>query len=496
MNFDAIIVGSGAGGAAAAYYLVQSGKRVLLLERGPELPRDGSTLDVEQVFARHAFVETERWTDAQGREIVPEERSNLGGKTRWYGAALLRFGRDEFAADPEHQCLPWPIAADELTPFYEAAEQLLGVRTFPVEADLARIAGHLAGPWRGWEVQPLPLGLSASILDHPDEAKHFDGFASPRGLKADGQSAFLERVRRHPNLVIATGRTVTDVLASDSDPARVVGVVCDDGTVHRARHVLLGAGALHSPRLLQSYFERTGLARRLPCFRHIGRNYKSHVLTAVLAFSPRRKTDVLRKTALFLHDDFPRSSVQPLGWFDGEFFSAIAPSWLPGPVARFLGPRLYGFFLQTEDGSHPDNRVVAHPHGIGRPRLDYDLARIPRSRDEHRRLVARFNRDLLAMGLMPMSQSIPITGTAHACGTLVAGNDPRESVIAADGRVHGMDNLYVVDGSALPRSSRVNPALTIYAWSLRVASGLVQRIEQERTRNEQFPARAGHPVWA
>ena len=496
MHFDAIIVGSGAGGSAAAYYLVQSGRRVLLLERGPELPRDGSTLDVEQVFTHHAFIETEIWVDAQGHEIVLEERSNLGGKTRWYGAALLRFGREEFAGDPEHRYLPWPIAADELTPFYEAAEQLLGVRTFPMEPELARIAERLAGPWRGWDMRPLPLGLAPTILDYPEEAKHFDGFASPRGLKADGQSAFLERVRRHPNLAIATGRTVTDLLASDADPRQLSGVVCDDGTVHRAHHVLLAGGALHSPRLLQSYFERTGLAGTMPSAGLVGRNYKSHVLTAVLAVSPRRKSDLLRKTALFLHDDFPHSSVQPLGWFDGELFSAIAPSWLPKPVAHLVGPRLYGFFLQTEDGSHPDNRVVAHAQGIGRSRLDYDLARLPRAREEHRRLVARFNRDLLAAGLVPLSQPIPVTGTAHACGTLVAGHDPAASVVGGDGRVHGIDNLYVVDGSALPRSSRVNPALTIYAWSLRVASGLVQRMEQERSLNEHPPARAGHPVWA
>jgi choline dehydrogenase-like flavoprotein len=47
--------------------------------------------------------------------------------------------------------------------------------------------------------------------------------------------------------------------------------------------------------------------------------------------------------------------------------------------------------------------------------------------------------------------------------------------VDAEGRVHGLDNLYVVDGSVLPRSSRVNPALTIYAWGLRVASKLVSR---------------------
>jgi choline dehydrogenase-like flavoprotein len=48
-------------------------------------------------------------------------------------------------------------------------------------------------------------------------------------------------------------------------------------------------------------------------------------------------------------------------------------------------------------------------------------------------------------------------------------------VVGADGRVHGLENLYVVDGSVLPRSSRVNPSLSIYAWALRVADGLSGR---------------------
>jgi len=39
-----------------------------------------------------------------------------------------------------------------------------------------------------------------------------------------------------------------------------------------------------------------------------------------------------------------------------------------------------------------------------------------------------------------------------------------------------MKSLYVVDGSILPRSSRVNPSLTIYAWALRVASELAARL--------------------
>ena len=104
--------------------------------------------------------------------------------------------------------------------------------------------------------------------------------------------------------------------------------------------------------------------------------------------------------------------------------------------------------------------------------LDYDLGRLPAARDEHRALVGTLRRQLLGMGYLAFSQAIPLTGPAQACGTLIAGHSPRNAVVDTDGRVHGMDNLFVVDGSVLPRSSRVNPALTIYAWALRVAQGL------------------------
>jgi len=71
---------------------------------------------------------------------------------------------------------------------------------------------------------------------------------------------------------------------------------------------------------------------------------------------------------------------------------------------------------------------------------------------------------------------VPLAGTAHACGTLVAGEDPARSVVDRNGKVHGLDNLYVADGSILPRSSRVNPALTIYAWALRTADHLAGKM--------------------
>ena len=473
-HYDAIIIGSGAGGSAAVYALARAGQRVLLLEKGRELPRDGSTLDVDQVIRQGKFKSRERWLDKNGQAFEPEEYFNLGGKTKWYGAALARFEPREFEAEPAHQCLPWPMAYQDLAPYYERAEELLGVHRFEPEPDLRAIVGKLTRNGAGWDARPLALALDPRIVEYPEEAAHFDAFASVKNLKADGQHALLERVQHLSNLTILTGQAVRDFVADPDRPERLVGVRAENGREFQADTVLLAAGALHSPRLLQSYLETTGLSERLPCAGAVGRNYKCHLLSATLAFSATPKTDLLRKTLLLLNERFPHSSIQPLG-FDGELLSTLIPGFVPRGFARALGHRAYGFFLQTEDGSDPANRVIAKTNGAQYPQLDYDPARLPAALAEHRRLVRDFGRSLLKIGLPAAARSIPLAGTAHACGTLVTGHDPCASVVDADGKVHGLDNLYVVDGSVLPRSSRVNPSLTIYAWALRVAERLQQR---------------------
>src|SRR5438067_11586873 len=67
-QYDAIVVGSGAGGAAAAYRLVSGGMRVLLLEKGGYLPKDGSTLDVRRVVHDGEYFSREPWLDGQGKD--------------------------------------------------------------------------------------------------------------------------------------------------------------------------------------------------------------------------------------------------------------------------------------------------------------------------------------------------------------------------------------------------------------------------------------------
>jgi choline dehydrogenase-like flavoprotein len=82
----------------------------------------------------------------------------------------------------------------------------------------------------------------------------------------------------------------------------------------------------------------------------------------------------------------------------------------------------------------------------------------------------------LRAGLPGVDRYLGLAGSAHALGSMVTGTDPQASVVDPDGKVHGMANLYVGDGSVLPRSSRVNPALTIYAWGLRLGEHLAAQL--------------------
>jgi choline dehydrogenase-like flavoprotein len=273
-----------------------------------------------------------------------------------------------------------------------------------------------------------------------------------------------------------------------------MGVRLADGRELLAPRVFLAAGALQSPRLLARYVDDAGLAHQLQAARHIGRHLKLHLLTAMVALTATRKTDLIRKTAVLTNERFAHSSVQPLG-FDGELIGTLIPKAVPAALRSGIGRRAYGFFLQTEDGSDENNRVFDSPSSGGMPSLpvlDYDEARLPAAAREHRRFTRAFQFALAKAGLLAATRRIGLNGTAHACGTLRAGHDASDSVVDAAGRVHGMHGLYVVDGSILPRSSRVNPSLTIYAWGLRIGDLVAQEFMSER----KWSAHAGEVAHA
>jgi choline dehydrogenase-like flavoprotein len=475
-RYDVIIVGSGAGGAAAAYKLARAGQSVLMLEKGKHLPRDGSTLDTRQVFKEGRFKNHEQWSDGHGGHLMPDEHYNVGGKTKWYGAALLRFSAHEFEADPEHQCLAWPFGLAELEPYYDEAERLMHVNHFANEPELQRLIDKIvrngSGGGSGWRAEALPLGLKPEILNDAEEAKHFDGYASVAGYKADAERNLIDALTPLPNFTLLTRKKVIALLYAPGEPELIQGVVCRDGSYYEAERVILAAGAMTSPRILQDHLAVSGLGATLPSAAMIGANFKLHLNSALVAFSPFSQHDVLRKTAIFFNERHPHTTVQCLGWLDGEILATQLPGAVPKFVTNAIGARAFGFFVTTEDGSHPGNRIITGGGDGGIPTADYSLERLPPAQAEHQAAVADFTRRLLHAGLAGVDRYLGLAGSAHALGSMVTGTDPQTSVVDPDGKVHGMQGLYVGDGGVLARSSRVNPALTIYAWGLRLGDHL------------------------
>jgi choline dehydrogenase-like flavoprotein len=472
--YDVIVIGSGAGGAATAFRLAKAGRRVLVLEKGDHLPRDGSTLDVKQVFKEGRFKNQDLWVDGRNQMFVPGEYYNVGGKTKWYGAALLRFSAHEFEADAAHQCLAWPFGYEELAPYYDEAEGLLHVNRFENEPELQALLDRIVRGDDAWRPEALPLGLKREILEDPREAKHFDGFASACGYKSDAEWNLLDLVADEPGFTLVTDKEAMSFLHADGDPLTITGVSCTDGTGYRARTVVLAAGAMTSPRIFQDYLAESGLAGSLACAGNVGANFKMHINSALLGFSPFQHHDLLRKTAIIYNERFPHSTVQCLGWLDGEILGTQLPAAVPKFVTNALGARALGFFVTTEDGSHPDNRIVSCG-GVAAPLMDYDLERLPPADAEHKALTHAFTARLAHAGMAGVSRYVGLAGTAHALGSMVTGTDPQKSVVDPHGKVHGMAGLYVGDGSVLARSSRVNPALTIYAWGLRLGDHLARQ---------------------
>jgi choline dehydrogenase-like flavoprotein len=173
----------------------------------------------------------------------------------------------------------------------------------------------------------------------------------------------------------------------------------------------------------------------------------------------------------------PLGHIQLLGNVKKEMLAAEAPIYAPGFALDFIAKHAVGWWLTSEDLPDPDNRIRLSPSG--QIIVDYT----PNNLEAHERLLKKHQEILSHLGthshVFPnkvyLSQQIPIAGCAHQTGTLRFGKDPQSSVLDLHCKMHGIDNLYVVDGSFFPSIGAVNPTLTIIANALRVADIIQSR---------------------
>ena len=161
----------------------------------------------------------------------------------------------------------------------------------------------------------------------------------------------------------------------------------------------------------------------------------------------------------------PLGHISMLGKLDGNALKAGAPGFVPLALLDCMARHSFDFWLTSEDLADPGNRVTLEKSG--QVRISYT----PNNVEAHSRLVHKLKDmvgRLLPLGLK-LDKRMPIEATAHQCGTLRMGDDPKQSVVDASCRAHEVDNLYVADASVFPSSAAVNPGLTIMANALRVA---------------------------
>ena len=129
MDYDVIIIGTGAGGGTLAHRLAATGKRILLLERGGYLPREKDNWEAKAVFVEGKYTAAEKWLDKNGKDFQPGTHYYVGGNTKVYGAALFRLREKDFGELVHHGGVSpaWPLSYTDFAPYYTEAERLYQV---------------------------------------------------------------------------------------------------------------------------------------------------------------------------------------------------------------------------------------------------------------------------------------------------------------------------------------------------------------------------------
>ncbi len=508
-RYDVIIIGTGAGGGTLVSRLAASGKKILLLERGDFIRRERENWDPKAAISDARYHAGETWFDKDGNAFQPGTHYNVGGNTKFYGAALFRLREQDFGELKHHAGVSpaWPISYRDLEPYYGQAEQLYHVHgargedpteppasspfPHPAVSHEPRIqALHDQLAKTGLEPFHVPVGVLLNERDPVNSAcircATCDGFPCLVNAKSDADVLGVRPALRHPNVTLRTRACVTRLETSASGREVSEVVVERDGQQERyaASIVVVAGGAINSAALLlRSASERhpQGLANGSGV---VGRHYMSHNNSMLIALSKEANPTLFHKTFAmtdfyFGADDFPfpLGCIQLMGNAHAEVLGEGAPPGTPKRILKLMASHGIPFWLTSEDLPDPENRVVVMTNG------EIQLRYTPNNLEGHsllgakvRQMLAKVNMKRVIPTNLYVGGRIPLAGVAHQCGTVRFGNDPKSSALDLDCRAHEVANLYVVDGSFFPSSAAVNPALTIMANALRVGDRILERL--------------------
>jgi choline dehydrogenase-like flavoprotein len=477
---DVAIVGSGAGGAAAAALLAEAGLDVIVLEAGGQFNRDNypeGHLDAIATLYRGAGL-----TIAEGNPPIPVPVARaVGGTTVINSGTCFRAPDEVLEGWREEHGIGW---ARELDPDFSEAEEFL--RVTPIDPERMGRNGQLAMEGAA------AIGASGGPISR-NAGSCVQCSSCPYGCQIDAKRGM--HVSYMPRAVAAGARLRTGVEARRVlvEDGRAVGVGCTAGggpgragrpyRVRARRATIVAGGAFGTPELLL----RSGLGGD-----QVGRNLHIHPACWVGARYEQEVRGWEGVMQSYYMDEWESERVLLEATFTPLAFGG---AWLQGAGRAHQEAMLdFGHIgsigVQVADTSAGRVRATA---GDGSLRATYRL-----TDDDARRFIfgiARAAEVHFAAGATEVYPNIPRAGVLrrddlaefeatrfkaselrleafHPMGTARISADEDKGVCDLEGAVRGVDGLYVADASLFPSAVHVNPMMTIIAFAKRVAAGV------------------------
>ena len=514
-DFDAIVIGSGFGGAVCACRLAQAGYRVIVLERGQRwnptnFPRQ---IGDPWVFDPNNPVACHGWFDFR---IFPNmtvvQGAGVGGGSLVYANISIPAKEATFASG-------WPpeITFAGMAPHYQTVGEMLEVqkvppRQWPERTKLLKDAADRAGFHDRFE----PLELAVRF----DDEWHY-GLTNAHGVARSQQVTNIHGVPQGTCVHLGNCDIGCDVNARNTldlnylavaerhhaeiRPLHIAtGIVPEqDGyrvSFHRiesnalqpgsisARLVVLGAGSLGSTELLlrcRAHQTLPGLSSRL------GMGWSSNGDFLTPAIHPFRRVDPTHGPTItaainlldgaadgqdvFIEDGgFPgivenvmrRQAASPPS---DPFVRNIVESLRPLLAANLLTDHVMPWFAQARDAA--DGRLTLKNDRLD---LEWDIAKSRETMDAVVRMHQRLAQLTQGMALTPLTWTVSHDlVTPHPLGGCNMGTAADNGVVDHKGETFGHRNLFVADGAIVPKAIGLNPSRTIAALAERIASIIV-----------------------
>ena len=555
-SYDVCVIGSGAGGGMAAKILTEGGLSVALLEAGPpvnpekdykmfvwpyELPHRGVGVGGKAADNFGEFlapngawnIAGEPYTSAPGSNFQWFRSRIVGGRTNHWGRIALRFAPVDFKSRSRDGLgEDWPIAYEDLAPYYDKVESYIGVFGTKENVPSAPDGVFLPPPkprcsellikkaCDKLNITCIPARLA--ILTMPLNGRpacHYCGQCGRGCTTASNFSSsqvLIPPALKTGRLTLMTGAMVREILVGADGKA--AGVSYIDKATHSekrvaARAVVVAASACESARLLlnsRSKLFPDGLANSSG---QVGRNLTDSMGSSGWGYIPQ-----MEKVPPHNHDgtggmhmyipwwkydrknDFPRGyhiemgggrEMPGAGMFDDvceefEGYGAVLKRTLRKQYGASVGFAGRGEMLANPDSYCEINPEVVDEFGIPvlRFHFKWGVSEIRQAQD----MQETFKAIVEAMGGEYKTKTDPDGQhpfgieaggrIIHEVGTARMGADPKTSVLNGYCQAHDVKNLFIADGAPLVTNPDKNPTLTIMALSWRASEYLLSEAKK------------------